>query len=45
MTEQEEGLELYLELYDKDIVDVFGRIYMFDGVYLCPNGTYEVDDL
>jgi hypothetical protein len=45
MTEQEEGLELYLELYDKDIVDAFGRIYISDGVYLCPNGKYEVDDL
>ena len=45
MTEQEEGLELYLELYSRDIVDEFGRIYLSDGIYLCPNGTYEVDDL
>ena len=45
MTEQEKGLELYLELYSRDIVDAFGRIYLSDGIYLCPNGTYEVDEL
>lgn len=43
MTEEEQGIEMYLSLYDEEIVDSFGRIYISDGIYLCPNGKFEED--
>jgi hypothetical protein len=35
--------KVYLDRYDKDIVDSFGRIYLTDDLYLCPDGTIEED--